>query len=62
MSEPIQFIGALAGTNSSTRFLSASLDGDMKIIFETDASQAGAVLRLLTMGGKRLKITVEEMK
>ena len=61
MADPVEFIAALAGTNSSTRFLSASLDGDMKIIFETDASQAGAVLRLLTLGGKRLKITVEPL-
>ena len=35
MADPVEFIAALAGTNSSTRFLSASLDGDMKIIVES---------------------------
>ena len=57
--ESVTFRGSLGGTNSSTRFLSASKDGDMRIVLEAPASEAAHVLGLLLMGDRELKITVE---
>lgn len=59
MSDPITFIGYLAGTNTSSRWLTLSSDGDAKIVIEASASELASVMRLATLGKKSLRITVE---
>lgn len=55
----IKFQATLAGTNTQSRFLSASIDGDAKIVFETDRQQVAQVLNLFTAGKRLLDVTIE---
>ena len=59
MSDPIQFLAALAGQNTAAKWLAVASDGSCKIVLECDAQQLGDVLRLATAGGKVLRVTVE---
>lgn len=60
MSDPVRFTATLAGTNSSARWLSVSSGGDAKVVLETSAAELGSVLKLAVLGGKSLRVTVEE--
>ena len=55
----IKFQATLAGTNTQSRFLSASIDGDAKIVFETDRQQVANVLRLFNAGKRLLDVTID---
>lgn len=59
MPDPISFIGYLAGTNTSSRWLTLSSEGDAKIVIEASSSELASVMRLATLGKKALRITVE---
>ena len=59
MSDPIVFHASLAGTNTSSRWLTLSNEGDAKVVLEASASELAAIMRLSTLGKKLLRITVE---
>ena len=56
----ISFSAALAGQNTNARWLSVGSEGDAKIVLEVPASELAQVMRLATLGGKVLKVTVDE--
>ena len=60
MSDPITFTACLAGQNSAAKWLSVSNEGDAKLTLETSATELGSVLRLATLGGKSLRVTIQE--
>lgn len=60
MAESIRFSAALAGTNTAARWLSVDVEGSAKIVLEVPASELAQVMRLATLGGKVLKVTVDE--
>lgn len=59
MSDQIKFFATLAGTHTAARWLSVGVEGDAKIVLETDASQLDQILRLAKLAGKLLRVTVE---
>lgn len=56
---PIVFHAYLAGTNTSTRWLTVSNEGDAKIVLEASATELAQIMRLSTVGRRLLKVTVE---
>lgn len=60
MGDKVSFLAALAGANTAAKFLTVSSEGDAKVVLETDAVQLPQVLRLCSLGGKLLRVTVEE--
>ncbi len=59
MSEPIVFHANLAGTNTSSRWLTLSNEGDSKVVLEASASELASIMRLSLLGKRLLRITVE---
>ncbi len=59
MSEPIVFHANLSGTNTSSRWLTLSNEGDAKVVLEASASELASIMRMATLGKKLLRITVE---
>ena len=59
MSEPIVFRCNLAGTNTASRWLTLSNEGDSKVVLEASASELAAIMRLSTLGKRVLRVTVE---
>jgi hypothetical protein len=59
MTGPIVFHANLAGTNTSSRWLTLSNEGDAKIVLEASASELASIMLLSTLGKKNLRITVE---
>ena len=59
MSDPIVFHANLAGTNTSSRWLTLSNEGDAKIVLEASASELASIMRMSTLGKRNLRITVE---
>ena len=59
MSEPIVFHAQLAGTNTASRWLTLSNEGDAKVVLEASASELAAIMRLAALGKCLLRITVE---
>jgi len=57
--DAIVFLAALAGNNTSARWLTVGRDGDCKLSLEVPASELAQVLRLAALGDKTLKVTVE---
>lgn len=57
MSE-ITFLAALAGTNTSARWLSVGGENDAKVVFEVPASEFPSVLRLATLKGTSFRVTI----
>lgn len=55
--QTIEFDATLAGTNTSSRFFSGSIEGDAKVVLETDKTQVGKVLKLFAVGKRLLHIT-----
>ena len=59
MSDRIEFLACLAGSNTAAKWLSVGRDGDAKLSLEVPASDLAGVLRLATLGDKTLRVTVE---
>jgi hypothetical protein len=57
--EPIEFLATLAGTHTAARWLSVDREGAAKIVLEVPASDLPAVLRLVTVADKVLRVRVE---
>lgn len=55
----VEFSAYLAGTGSSSKWLSVGADGDARIVLECSATELAQVMRLATLGGKLLRITIE---
>jgi hypothetical protein len=55
----ITFLAALAGQNTSAKWLSMGAEGDAKISLETSADQADTVVDLRQFAGKLLRVTIE---
>lgn len=53
------FHANLAGTNTSSRWLTLSNEGDSKIVLEASATELANIMRLSMLGKKNLRITVE---
>lgn len=60
MADKISFTAALAGQNTAAKWLSVDSEGSSKVVLEVPASELAAVMRLATLGGKALRVTVEE--
>jgi hypothetical protein len=59
METVVEFEGALCGTNTSAKWLSADAEGSTKISFEVPASEYNAVTRLIEAHGKLIKFTLQ---
>ena len=59
MSDPIVFRCNLAGTNTSSRWLTLSNEGDAKVVLEASATELAAIMRLSLLGKRSLRVTVE---
>lgn len=55
----VSFQAALAGTNTTAKWLSVDIDGASKIVLEADAEQLRAIQELIGSRGRLLRVTAE---
>jgi hypothetical protein len=55
----ITFLGALAGANTSAKWLTVDSDGASKIVIEAPASELAQVMRLATKTKSLLRFAIE---